>query len=67
MREKINVQKLAVKTKRLCTEFHYDKTEKSSEQANYIMNLPRPSSSGKLGAWTREGQQKVDDITSTHV
>lgn len=57
----------SLKTKRLCTEFHYDKTEKSSEQANYIMNLPRPSSSGKLGAWTREGQQKVDDITSTHV
>lgn len=31
------------------------------------MNLPRPSSSGKLGAWTREGEQKVDDITSTPV
>lgn len=57
----------SIKKKRLCTEFHYDKTEKSSEQANYIMNLPRPSSSGKLGAWTREGQQKVDDITNTHV
>lgn len=23
------------------------------------MNLPRPSSSGKLGAWTREGQQNI--------
>lgn len=47
--------------------FQTKKREKSSEQANYIMNLPRPSSSGKLGAWTRQGQQKVDDITSTHV
>lgn len=30
-------------------------------KCNYNMNLPRPSSSGKLGAWTR-GTTETDDI-----
>lgn len=33
------------------------------EQANTGMNLPRPSSSGKLGAWTR-GATETNDITA---
>lgn len=39
------------------------KSRKGSKKCNYSMNLPRPSSSGKLGAWTR-GTTETDDISA---
>lgn len=39
------------------------KSRKGSKKCNYSMNLPMPSSSGKLGAWTR-GTTETDDISA---
>lgn len=39
------------------------KSRKGSNKCNYSMNLPMPSSSGKLGAWTR-GTIETDDIST---